>query len=222
MIKERKKRLEEEVEKLMAEDDLPDENQSDEEKETTEKTDKENIRNFRHRSQSGHQDEEENPRRGSEIVKRESPRKGRDNSGGRHKSHEGGSHRRDSNEGDRKRRRSSAERHDSSSKYRRRSDGDGGRDRHNRRDSHRSKRDDAPREVKINYDDPEMEETEEATGKGELQVKPPVETEEEVMVPDLADIQLPETKSEIDERKIVMPEDAEDGEYEESMDAVDE
>lgn len=222
MIKERKKRLEEEVEKLMAEDDLPDENQSDEEKETTEKTDKENIRNFRHRSQSGHQDEEENPRRGSEIVKRESPRKGRDNSGGRHKSHEGGSHRRDSNEGDRKRRRSSAERHESSSKYRRRSDGDGGRDRHNRRDSHRSKRDDAPREVKINYDDPEMEETEEATGKGELQVKPPVETEEEVMVPDLADIQLPETKSEIDERKIVMPEDAEDGEYEESMDAVDE
>lgn len=47
MIKERKKRLEEEIEKLMAEDDLPDENQSDEEKETTEKTDKENIRNFR-------------------------------------------------------------------------------------------------------------------------------------------------------------------------------
>lgn len=221
MIKERKKRLEEEIEKLMAEDDLPDENQSDEEKETTEKTDKENIRNFRRRSQSGHQDEE-TPRRGSEIVKRESPRKGRDNSGGRRKSHEGGSHRRDSYEGDRKRRKSSAERHESSSKYRRRSDGDGGRDRHSRRDSHRSKRDDAPREVKINYDDPEMEETEEPTSKGELQVKPPVETEEEVVVPDLADIQLPEAKSEIDERKIVMPEDAEDGEYEESMDAVDE
>lgn len=222
MIKERKKRLEEVIEKLMAEDDLPDENQSDEEKETTEKTDKENIRNFRRRSQSGLQDEEETPRRGSEIVKRESPRKGRDNSGGRRKSHEGGSHRRDSYEGDRKRRKSSAERHESSSKYRRRSDGDGGRDRHSRRDSHRSKRDDAPREVKINYDDPEMEETEEPTSKGELQVKPPVETEEEVVVPDLADIQLPEAKSEIDERKIVMPEDAEDGEYEESMDAVDE
>lgn len=219
MIRERKKRLEEEIKKLMVED-LPDENPSDDEKEMKEKTDKENIRNFRKRS-LGQQEREDStsPRRESEIVKRESPRKGRDSSGGRRRSHEGESRRRESYEGDRKRRKSSAERHEGSSKYRRKSDGDGGRDRHGRKEGHRSKREEAPREVKINYDDPEMEETEETSSKGELEVK-----KEEVSFTesDLADIQLPEPRSETDERKIVLPEDAADGENDASMDAVDE
>ncbi|XP_048737196.1 pinin-like [Ostrea edulis] len=215
MIKERKKRLEEEIERLMAED-LPDENQSDEE-ETKEKTEKENMENPKQRNQSGLRDRgnDRQPRRGSESSKRESPRKGWDNNEGRRKSHEGESHRRDSYEGERKRRKSSAERHES--KYRRKSDGEGGRDRHSKRDSHRSKRDDMPREVKINYDDPEIEETEEVINKGESEVKFP-----EVKVTDLADIQLPETRTESDERKLIMPEDAEDGEEGPSMDAVDE
>lgn len=215
MIKERKKRLEEEIERLMAED-LPDENQSDEE-ETKEKTEKENMENPKQRNQSGLRDRgnDGQPRRGSESSKRESPRKGWDNNEGRRKSHEGESRRRDSYEGERKRRKSSAERHES--KYRRKSDGEGGRDRHSKRDSHRSKRDDMPREVKINYDDPEIEETEEVINKGESEVKFP-----EVKVTDLADIQLPETRTESDERKLIMPEDAEDGEEGPSMDAVDE
>lgn len=172
----------------MVEDDFLDENQSDEEKEIIEKIDKENIRNFRRRSQLSYQDEEEIFRRGLEIVKREFLRKGRDNSGGRRKSYEGGLYRRDFYEGDRKRRKFFVERYESFSKYRRRSDGDGGRDRYSRRDSYRLKRDDVLREVKINYDDLEMEEIEELISKGELQVKFLVEIEEEVVVFDLVDI----------------------------------
>jgi hypothetical protein len=210
MIKERKKRLEEEIEKLMAED-LPDENDDEEMKE---KTEKENVEDRRQRTPSGHRGNDRQPRRGSESSKRESPRKGWDSNEGRRKSNEGES-RRKSHEGERKRRRSSAERQES--KYRRKSDGEGGRDRHSRRDSHRSKRDDMPREVKINYDDPEIEETEEVSSKGESEVKVP-----EAKVTDVADIQLPETRTESDERKLVMPEDAEDGDEGTSMDAVDE
>ncbi|XP_061164563.1 pinin-like [Saccostrea echinata] len=225
MIKERKKRLEEEIERLMAED-IPDdhEHQSDEEEETKEKTDKENRENLRRRSHSGHKDRssDPSPRKGLESSKRGSPRKGGDSSEGRRKSHEGESRRRDSHEGVRKRRKSSTDRHEGSSKYRRKSDGEGGHDRRSRRDSHRSRKDDVPREVKINYDDPEMEETEEVTTKGESEVKPPEPKKEDVKSTSVADIQLPESRTESDERKIVMAEDAEEGEEGMSMDAVDE
>ncbi|XP_062574587.1 pinin-like [Saccostrea cucullata] len=221
MIKERKKRLEEEIERLMAEDIPEDHEQSEEEGETKEKTDKENMENLRRRSHSGHKDRgsDPSPKKGSESSKRGSPRKGGESSEGRRKSHEGESRRRVSDEGVRKRRKSSTDRHEGSSKYRRKSDGEGGHDRRSRRDSHKSRKDDVPREVKINYDDPEVEE-EEST-KGESEVKPP-EPKKVVESTDLADIQLPETRTETDERKIVMAEDAEEGEEGTSMDAVDE
>ncbi|KAK3088328.1 hypothetical protein FSP39_017661 [Pinctada imbricata] len=184
MIAEKKKRLDVMVEELMQ-----DTREDEEEMETDEREgphiDKENRVEGRQRSKSGNerqyrrrnsegdvQGRSQNEEKGSPHKSGGSPRKGsmRKSQDGNDRRRSGdGERRRLSNEGEsRKRRRSHADEERGGDKHRRRSEGEGhGRDhdRHHRSgrrgEGHRSgRRDEAPIEVKINYDDEEMYEGE--------------------------------------------------------------